>query len=111
VLEYALNELVKKSGFLSKSNDRSKIRNHLPPTSKVTLVPAKRPYISKHIKQEVWKNSRARCSYKSSSTQKRCESKRFLELDHINPVSKGGVNTIENLQLLCDVHNRLKGAT
>ena len=43
-------------------------------------------------------------------TTRRCSSKRFLEVDHIVPRSKGGPNTLDNLQLLCDQHYRLKGS-
>ena len=42
-------------------------------------------------------------------TGQACNSKKFLEIDHIQPKSRGGTNSIENLQLLCDTHNRLKG--
>jgi hypothetical protein len=34
----------------------------------------------------------------------------FLEIDHIQPESRGGKATIENLQLLCRNCNRTKGS-
>jgi len=37
-----------------------------------------------------------------------CGSKKNLEIDHIKPVSKGGDNNIENLQILCHKCNRAK---
>jgi len=38
----------------------------------------------------------------------KCRSKEHLEYDHIIPYSKGGANTVKNLQLLCQACNRKK---
>jgi 5-methylcytosine-specific restriction endonuclease McrA len=32
-----------------------------------------------------------------------------IHFDHIQPWSKGGETTLENLQVLCDTHNLAKG--
>ncbi len=39
---------------------------------------------------------------------KTCSSQRFLQIDHIKSWSRGGPHKLENLQVLCGVHNRLK---
>jgi 5-methylcytosine-specific restriction endonuclease McrA len=31
-----------------------------------------------------------------------------LQIDHIQPVARGGANTIDNLRVLCAYHNRLE---
>lgn len=67
-------------------------------------------YISVHAKTQVWKTSVGQCCFKDPQTGKRCASTRFLEVDHKFPYSKGGSNESTNLQLLCDAHNRWKGA-
>jgi HNH endonuclease len=41
---------------------------------------------------------------------RQCGSTEELHFDHVIPWSKGGANTVDNIQLLCGYHNRLKGA-
>jgi 5-methylcytosine-specific restriction endonuclease McrA len=41
---------------------------------------------------------------------KKCSSSEYLEIDHVQPLSKGGLHIIENLQILCRKCNRSKGA-
>ena len=75
------------------------------PTSKVKDSRS----ISAETKRTVWSRSDSQCSYRSSITGKTCDSKKFLEIDHRIPISKGGPTQVDNLQLLCDQHNRRKG--
>lgn len=41
---------------------------------------------------------------------RQCGSTEQLHFDHVIPVSRGGANTVANIQLLCAVCNRAKGA-
>lgn len=43
-------------------------------------------------------------------TCKHCGSKRMLRADHVEPESRGGPTTLENLQTLCHSCNSSKGA-
>ncbi len=61
-----------------------------------------RESIPKSVKQDVWQRDGGKCVD--------CGSKEKLEYDHIIPISKGGANTVRNIQLLCENCNRTKSA-
>jgi len=65
-----------------------------------TVFSPKRERMSDDIKVAVWRRDRGECV--------RCGSRRNLEYDHIIPVSKGGSNTVRNIELLCETCNRKK---
>ncbi len=48
------------------------------------------------------------CCAIDETTGRRCNSTRFLQLDHIQPFSQGGPSTAENLRWLCGEHNRAR---
>jgi TPR repeat protein len=71
------------------------------------LALARRPHydrrqIPSQVRQQVWVRDDAKC--------KKCGSRELLHLDHIIPVSKGGSDALENLELLCQSCNLAKGA-
>jgi 5-methylcytosine-specific restriction endonuclease McrA len=41
---------------------------------------------------------------------RQCGSTVQLHFDHVIPISRGGANTVANIQLLCGACNRAKGA-
>ena len=59
-----------------------------------------RQRISEDVRHEVWRRDEGRCT--------QCRSVHKLEFDHIIPVSRGGSNTVRNIQLLCEPCNRSK---
>lgn len=61
-----------------------------------------RDVIPDKAKIYVWQRDQGRCV--------RCGTNENLEYDHIIPLSMGGSNTARNLQLLCAMCNRSKGA-
>ena len=63
--------------------------------------PADRTYISAHKRKLVFIRDKGRCV--------KCGSKKNLEIHHIIPHAKGGSSRLENLQLLCQRCNRMKG--
>ncbi len=67
---------------------------------------------SKHISLKTRKTvldpKNAGCQFKDPSTQKKCGSKKFLQMDHIQPRWAGGGNKSSNFQALCAQHNRYR---
>lgn len=59
-----------------------------------------REAIPSDVKKAVYMRDKGRCV--------KCSSNKNLEYDHNLPVSKGGANSINNIQLLCLVCNRKK---
>lgn len=57
-------------------------------------------YIPKEVQREVWRRDGGRCV--------ECGIKENIEFDHIIPLSKGGSNTVRNIQLLCQECNNKK---
>jgi 5-methylcytosine-specific restriction enzyme A len=62
-----------------------------------------RTSISEDLRQEVFKRDNYECQIKSEGCQGKA-----TEVDHIVPVSKGGLNNLENLQASCSSCNRKK---
>ena len=60
-----------------------------------------RKRIPENVRIKVWRRDNGRCV--------RCGSREKLEYDHIIPISKGGSNTVRNIELLCEKCNRSKG--
>lgn len=49
-------------------------------------------------------------SVRDAGRCRRCGATEQLHFDHVIPVSRGGANTVANIQLLCGACNRAKGA-
>lgn len=79
----AIQELID-NGLLSEDSSNSNNRSPIP----------------SHVKQAVWMRDKGCCVS--------CGSKENLEFDHIIPFSKGGNDSIKNLQILCLKCNRGK---
>ena len=66
---------------------------------------------SRYIRRAVGRGVRSRdqgsCTYTDPKTGRRCHSRHYLQIDHIQPYSKGGTSEAQNLRLLCGPHNRL----
>lgn len=58
-------------------------------------------HIPQNVKTAVWQRDQGKCV--------QCSLNSYLEFDHIIPFSKGGANTVNNIQLLCRNCNLKKG--
>lgn len=68
---------------------------------KAKEVKQRREAIPRAVQREVWQRDGGKCV--------ECMSKEKLCFDHIVPFSRGGSNTVRNLQLLCEGCNLSKG--
>jgi len=59
------------------------------------------------VRDQVFVRDKGQCAYVSRDG-KRCGSMHVLQIDHINPVARGGASSPDNLRLLCAYHNRLE---
>jgi hypothetical protein len=57
-------------------------------------------YVSSEVRKKVYHRDAGQCVI--------CGATKGLQYDHIIPVSRGGGNTAENIQLLCQNCNKLK---
>jgi 5-methylcytosine-specific restriction endonuclease McrA len=62
-------------------------------------------HIPRAVRREVVRRDGWQCSYVSPAGH-RCESRWQLEFDHIREFARGGGSTVDNVRLLCRVHNQ-----
>ena len=63
-------------------------------------VKARRERIPNEVKSFVWERDDGRCV--------NCSAVEDLQFDHVIPITKGGGNSIDNIQILCGDCNRQK---
>ncbi len=68
--------------------------------------PRRSRYISASVKKLVWQRDQGCCQFVDRNSQKKCESRYQIQLDHIVPFRHLGDSSQENLRLLCGKHNR-----
>jgi hypothetical protein len=68
--------------------------------SQIAQIEYQRVQIPEEVRIAVWRRDQGKCV--------KCSSREKLEYDHIIPVSKGGSNTVRNIELLCEKCNREK---
>ena len=59
------------------------------------------------VRRGVYMRDRGCCTYVAPDGR-RCETRRFLQFDHIRPRAAGGGFTVDNIRLRCGPHNRLE---
>ena len=62
-------------------------------------------YIPAHVQRAVWQRDQGKCSFVSDDGH-RCQERKFVELDHVQEVARGGEATVANLRLRCRAHNQ-----
>jgi hypothetical protein len=75
------------------------------PASKPIRNPTRRRHCPAEVARAVFVRDGKQCTYVSPAGR-RCGATRCLELDHVDPFSEGGEDTIQNLRLRCRAHNQ-----
>ncbi|MEI8346834.1 MAG: HNH endonuclease [Pseudomonadota bacterium] len=73
-------------------------------TTRVAKVDTR--YIAAQVKRDIQTRAGCQCEYISPLTGIRCQEKRHLEFDHIQPFSLSGTSAVQNIRLLCKGHNQ-----
>lgn len=66
-------------------------------------------HIPAAVRRAVWDRDGARCAYVSPSGT-RCGATARLEFHHRVPFAEGGASTVENVALVCALHNKVEAA-
>jgi 5-methylcytosine-specific restriction endonuclease McrA len=70
-----------------------------------TRPSVRKRHIPASARRAVWERDRGQCTFVGANGT-RCEERRFLEFDHIEPVARGGEATAHNIRLRCRTHNQ-----
>jgi hypothetical protein len=68
--------------------------------------PASR-HIPAAVRRAVWQRDGGRCTYVSAGGRK-CDSREFIEFDHVNSWSKTRAHPVDEITLRCRAHNQLR---
>jgi hypothetical protein len=90
-----------------KPKDKKTTNHSAPPFNASAKI--KRRYIPAHIKHFVWRRDEGQCSFVLPSGG-RCDERRFLEFDHIQPFALSGEHSEDNIRLLCRMHNAYRAS-
>jgi hypothetical protein len=76
-----------------------------PPPTRVPADGGSARHIPAAVRDAVFARDKGRCTF-VGSTGRRCDATHNLQVDHIMPYVRGGTNTLDNLRLLCERHNK-----
>jgi hypothetical protein len=99
VLDRALDALI---GQLEKRKAGAATSPAKPPQAS-----ARRRHVPAPVRRAVWERDGGRCSFVGENGH-RCEARRLLEFDHVDPVARGGRATVAGVRLRCRTHNQLE---
>jgi hypothetical protein len=99
-LDALIEQQEKKMGKVEAS---PKTASRTPPAALAKATQSR--YIPREFKNIVYERSGGRCEFTDQKTKIRCESRAYLEMDHIVPLARNGNTEITNLRYLCRNHN------
>jgi HNH endonuclease len=68
------------------------------------------PPVGERARRSIPQDVKIAVSARDGGQCRQCGSTAQLHFDHVIPISRGGANTVANIQLLCGACNRAKGA-
>jgi 5-methylcytosine-specific restriction endonuclease McrA len=104
VLEAALDEFLK-GHDPEKREQRREQRRQRAASPRIDSEASRR--IPAAVRDAVFARDKGRCAYVGSNGV-RCAATHHLQIDHIVPYARGGTNSVHNLRLLCERHNKLE---
>ncbi len=100
--------MLKRIDPLEKEERKKSEPKEIPSPERLERITQPNPrFIPAPIKRTIWKKHDGQCCYENPVTKQRCNSKHFLEFEHIQPIAKGGTSEKNNLRLYCRTHNQL----
>lgn len=69
--------------------------------------PARGRHVPADVRRTVWARDGGQCTFVSDDGR-RCDARKHLEFDHVEPVARGGRSTVGNLRLRCRAHNQME---
>ncbi len=99
--------LVKAQRVLAKAKPEPVKRSEVASEPSVSSQEKKRIALPAKLEHAVHLRDRGQCSFEHLRFG-RCESRLWLQVHHRLPVSRGGQNTLKNLQTLCTAHHRMQ---
>jgi hypothetical protein len=64
-------------------------------------------HVPAHVRREVWERDQGQCTF-VGDTGRRCEARKLVEYDHVDPIARGGIATVRSIRLRCRAHNQLE---
>jgi hypothetical protein len=86
---------------------RSRGREPATPPPAPSAIP---PPVGERARRSIPQDVKIAVSARDGGRCRQCGSTVQLHFDHVIPISRGGANTVANIQLLCGACNRAKGA-
>jgi 5-methylcytosine-specific restriction endonuclease McrA len=103
LFEVALDELIDRRD----PDARQKRRQQHPSVGGTSSVKNGKRYVPAAVRDDVFVRDGFRCTFVGPDGR-RCTASVCLQVDHVNPVARGGASTRDNLRILCAAHNRLE---
>lgn len=107
-------ELFKMMTKLTLENLKKEKRRAQPPRSQIASAEnkpkSKSRYVSKMTVRKVKERDQNQCQYVDPESKQQCSAQNHLQIEHKIPFAKGGSSDLQNLELLCPAHNRLRAA-